>query len=150
MFQTPAHNNDQLKRSGFDHQNEGSNLFVQPKLNIGKPGDQYEVEADKAADQIVAKGNRTPFIPPTPTVQKQTEEEVQQKASEEEVQQKPVVDKITPGVQLKPMQSLQQQPEEEVQTKEDEIQEKEISTSSATEEAVQTKSEPTNKNASGI
>ena len=57
----------------------GSHGFVQPKLNMGKPGDKYEVEADKAADQIVAKGkeNSSSFLAPAPNVQKQSDEEVQ-------------------------------------------------------------------------
>lgn len=96
--------------------------FVQPKLNIGKSGDKYEVEADRAADQIVAKGNEnaSSFVAPSPVVQKQSDEDVQKQESESEIQQKPVVDKITPGVQLKADPVLQKESEEEVQTKEKE------------------------------
>jgi hypothetical protein len=100
--------------------------FIQPKLNVGKPGDKYEVEADKAADQIVAKSKQpeSTFLSPTPSVQKQSEEDVQKQESENEIQQKPVVDPITPGVQLKSLTQLQS--EEEIQSKEEEdIQEKE-------------------------
>ncbi len=101
--------------------------FIQPKLSVGKAGDKYEQEADKAADQIVAKSKESPssFIAPSPNIQKQSEEDIQKQESENEIQQKPVVDKITPGVQLKEN-PIQKQSEEEVQTKEDEeIQEKE-------------------------
>ena len=120
------------------------NDFLQPKLNVGKSGDKYEVEADKAADQIVSKSKQpsSSFVPSGPSIQKQTEEDVQ-KQEAEEIQQKPVVDKITPGVQLKPLTSIQKQPEEEVQAKEDEIQEKEE------EEIVQQKTSE-GGNASGI
>ena len=148
-------NNAGLKSKLFGQQENG---FIQPKLKTGKSGDQYEVEADKAADQIVAKGKQAPFISPTPTVQKQSEEEVQKKESEQDTstnlstdkagtaaEQKPVVHPISPGVQLKPIQTVQKQPEEEVQTKEDEIQEKEEE-----ETAVQAKSGSADKNASGI
>ena len=101
---------------------EKSNGFIQPKLNIGKSGDKYEVEADRAADQIVAKGNEnaSSFVAPSPVVQKQSDEDVQKQESESEIQQKPVVDKITPGVQLKADPVLQKESEEEIQTKEEE------------------------------
>lgn len=94
-----------------------SDAFVQPKLSIGQPGDRYEVEADRAADQIVARDQHqsTSFLAPAPTVQRQTDEDVQKQELENEIQQKPVVDPITPGVQLKPL--IQQQTEEEIQKK---------------------------------
>ena len=157
-----AHNGSDSKshHSSIFGGKENSTAFIQPKLNVGKPGDKYEVEADKAADQIVAKGkeNTTSFLAPAPAVQKQTDEDVQKKetstelgqtqsessVSDSEIQQKPVVEPITPGVQLKENPLLQKVDEEEVQTKEeDEVQTKEVkediqakdtSTSSATEE----------------
>ncbi|MPM93794.1 hypothetical protein SDC9_140936 [bioreactor metagenome] len=45
----------------------GNTLFFQPKLNIGKPHDQYEAEADKVADQVVSKSPLTdqPFFAPS-------------------------------------------------------------------------------------
>ncbi|CAM1368072.1 conserved hypothetical protein [Tenacibaculum sediminilitoris] len=100
--------------------------FIQPKLNVGKPGDKYEVEADKAADQIVAKGKETPNTFFAPTVQKKNEEEIQkQESNEQEIQQKPLVDSISPVVQLKSENSLQKQEEEEVQkVSEEEVQTK--------------------------
>ena len=99
-----------------------TNGFIQPKLNVGQPGDKYEVEADKAADQIVAKGkdNASSFIAPAPQIQKQSEEDVQKQEADQEIQQKPVVEPITPGVQLKTDPMLQQSVEEEVQTNEGE------------------------------
>lgn len=35
-----------------------SNLFIQPALKVGEPGDKYEVEADRVADQVVANSNK--------------------------------------------------------------------------------------------
>ena len=129
-----AHNTSDAKshHSSIFGGKDSSTAFVQPKLNVGKPGDKYEVEADKAADQIVAKGkeNTTSFLAPAPTVQKQTEDDVQK----QEIEQKPVVEPITPGVQLKENPLLQKMNEEEVQTKEEE---EEVQTKE--EEEVQTK-----------
>ena len=74
MFKkTNQHNNTSNNTSLF---NKGANSFIQPKLNIGKPGDKYEVEADNVADQVVAKGKdpSTTFFDGTPAIQKQTEE----------------------------------------------------------------------------
>jgi len=107
----------------FNQENPSS--FIQPKLNVGQPGDKYEVEADRAADNIVAKSNSdtTSFISPNLGIQKQ---------SDEDIQQKPVVDEITPGVQLKENSFLQKSQEEEIQQKEEEVQEK------SEEETVQT------------
>ncbi|MCF6350620.1 MAG: DUF4157 domain-containing protein [Flavobacteriaceae bacterium] len=117
MFKTSnAHTNKATKSTNLF--NKGNTSFIQPKLNIGKPGDKYEVEADKMADTVVAKGNEstTAFIAPSPSIQKQ---------SDETIQEKPLVESITPVVQLKPIDTIQKQPEEEVQTKEEEVQSKE-------------------------
>ncbi|MFC4635120.1 DUF4157 domain-containing protein [Dokdonia ponticola] len=58
---------------------------VQTKLAMGKPGDTYEVEADRMADQVVAKtGNG---------------DAVQKMEGEEEVQQKPLAASVTPLIQ---------------------------------------------------
>ncbi|MFD0861694.1 DUF4157 domain-containing protein [Sungkyunkwania multivorans] len=84
-------------------------IGVQTKLSIGKPGDKYEVEADRAADAIVAKKNDSPapFFAPNPLVQKQSQEE-----NDTAIQEKPLVETITPVVQLQP-EILQTQAEEE-------------------------------------
>ncbi|MBL4604877.1 MAG: DUF4157 domain-containing protein, partial [Flavobacteriaceae bacterium] len=79
MFtKTNQHTNS--ANSSHSHGEEG-HRFIQPKLNVGKPGDQYEVEADKAADQIVAKKKQpeTPFIPKAIVQKKVSEEETLQK-----------------------------------------------------------------------
>jgi len=138
MFvKTPNKNQTNHKTNPFSRNNTA---FIQPKLKIGKPGDKYEAEADKMADQVVSKTKEptTPFIAPSPQIQKQPEEEVQ-KQEEESIQEKPLAESITPVVQLKPLET-----EEELQAKEEEeIQEKELQTKKeiqlVEEEEVQTK-----------
>ncbi|REH46387.1 DNA/RNA non-specific endonuclease [Tenacibaculum gallaicum] len=135
----------------------GEGNFIQPKLNVGKPGDKYEVEADRAADKIVAKGKETPSTFFAPTVQKKNEEEIQkQESNEQEIQQKPLVDSISPVVQLASENNLQKEEEvqhkeeEEVQKSEDEniqqvtednLQAKEDNTTSFSNELIQQKPE---------
>lgn len=49
------------------------NSFIQPKLNIGKPNDKYEKEADQVADKVVNKTNaynESPFFSPIANIQK--------------------------------------------------------------------------------
>jgi len=97
--------------------NKGTDAFIQPKLNVGKPGDKYEVEADNAADQIVSKSKESSasFFPVTTTVQKQETQET-------EIQQQPIVDTIIPGVQLKRDSYLQKVEDEETSFEEGELQ----------------------------
>ncbi|MFD1614233.1 eCIS core domain-containing protein [Gelatiniphilus marinus] len=74
--------------------------FIQPKLNIGKPGDKYEVEADAMANKVVSNNSTQN------TIQKA-------ESSEEDVQQKPLAASISPLVQKQSEAS----DEETVQTK---------------------------------
>jgi len=60
---------------------------LQAKLRIGQPGDVYEQEADRVADEVMRM--------PEPQVQRQVDEEEE----EELLQTKPLVDQITPVVQ---------------------------------------------------
>lgn len=145
MFVKTANNNKSKSNNNVNAKN--TNAFIQPKLNVGKPGDKYEVEADKMADQVVAKSKEpsTAFIAPTPNIQKQAEEEVQQQ-NEPTIQEKSLAESITPVVQLKPIDTIQKQPEEEVQAKEEEdvqLKEEELQTKKeiqlSEEEEVQTK-----------
>lgn len=125
------------KRPSQNSQNSFFQKRAQTKLNVGKPNDKYEVQADKAADQVVANkavSSNDTFFSPSPNVQKGGENE--------EVQQKPVVERITPGIQLKveedfssDQNDVQQKADEEIQEKQDdEIQEQ-------TEEDLQEKQE---------
>jgi len=100
---------------------------VQTKLNIGKPRDVYEVEADKTADAVVAKTDTSDSI------QKMG-------AEEEEVQAKPLAAGLTPFVQRQeaaedeePLQTMAEKEEEPVQMQEEE------------EEAIQAKCEACEK-----
>lgn len=83
---------------------------IQKKLNTGKAGDQYEVEADTVASKVVNRSNKTvglvqaeeeklqqkPTTEISSTLQKQEiKEEPVQKKEEEQVQQKPIVDTIS-------------------------------------------------------
>ena len=72
---------------------------LQTKLKIGRPGDKYEQEADRVADAVMRM--------PEPGVQRQVEPE-----EEETLQSKPLVNQITPLVQVQ----RQEEPEEEEET----------------------------------
>ena len=84
---------------------------VQAKLNIGKPHDKYEVEADRTADKIITKKQNTSqdsFFSPSPFVQKKLAKDLQkQEEINQEIQQKPLVDSISPVVQLEKEDKLQ-------------------------------------------
>jgi len=74
-----------------------NNLFFQPKLNVGKPGDKYEVEADKAADKVVqgfTSNKNDSFFTPSLNVQQKSEKE-----PEENFQEKPLLEGISTLVQ---------------------------------------------------
>ncbi len=81
---------------------------VQAKLAVGKPDDKYEKEADAMADKVVQKseaptpffGNGNFFPPASNTLTKTSEEDLQKKEDVEEIQEKPLVETITPVVQL--------------------------------------------------
>ena len=73
---------------------------IQPKLTIGQPGDKYEQEADRVADQVMAM--------PTHTAQQQLQPQIMDE--EEPVQTKSLA--ATPAVQLQTTEE-----EEQVQTK---------------------------------
>jgi len=79
---------------------------VQAKLEIGQPGDIYEQEADRIAEQVMKMTE--------PPVQRQPQEEEERKEEEEPLYTKPVADQITPLVQ--------KQPEEEEEKEEEELQ----------------------------
>jgi len=109
-------------------QKEKSNdAFIQPKLNIGKVNDKYEVEADHMADMVVNKQQTTPqsfFSPVTTLVQKQLEEDVQKQEETEDIQQKSLAKTITPVVQLEPSEEevIQEKSFDTIQKQEEDIQ----------------------------
>jgi len=124
-----------------------STVFGQPKLNIGKPNDKYEVEADRVADKVVEKSNTEApkaNVAPPPVQTKDSggaeesegvKEEVdvqaqeidsksnQKESDQSQIQEKPISENITTGIQLKPI----------AQTDESEVQKKEEDTEGETE-----------------
>lgn len=99
--------------SSSNHSNQSRNkseesfFGVQAKLNIGKSNDKYEIEADAVADKMTSKSdtkNNDTFFSPSPVIQKTQNNEIQKKEeSENEIQEKPLVESITPVVQLQPI-----------------------------------------------
>ncbi|PKV49126.1 outer membrane protein OmpA-like peptidoglycan-associated protein [Aquimarina sp. MAR_2010_214] len=98
MFKSASTNTASAKSSNpslLENEKKG-NGFIQPKLNIGKSNDTYEIEADRVADTIVTKRNdrnKSLFGSPlTPGVQKSEEKE-------NEIQEKSISESITPLIQ---------------------------------------------------
>lgn len=88
--------------------------FIQPKLDIGQPGDRYEQEADRAADAILARNGEastdSTFFRASPA-----------KGNESVVQHKPVINQVSKGIQRLFDKDIQEKGEEELQKKEDEL-----------------------------
>ncbi len=89
---------DNIKRPRL-HSSSNNRLVIQPKLTIGRPGDQYEQEADRVAEQVMRM--------PEPKILRQVGEE-----EEELIQPKPITEKITPYIQR-----LEEEEEEPIQAK---------------------------------
>ena len=123
MFKSASVNTASPKSnsSSLFQSDKSEDAFVQPKLTVGKPNDKYEVEADRMADKVVAKGKDTAnsFFSPSPKIQKQQEETVNAYTVDNKVDKKPEVSTTN----------------SEIQKQEEEVQEKEEG-----EEAVQEKS----------
>ena len=130
------------KRKPIQKKPEANGQFLKPtvqtKLSMGKPGDKYELEADKMADQVVNN--------------KSGDGAIQKKGDEEEVQQKSLAADVTPLVQKQEASEeenaqakLQRKEDEEVQAKgeEEEVQAK------GEEEEVQAKGEEEEVQAKG-
>ena len=118
MFATKQNNKSSSHSSSVA--DKAKTPFIQPKLDFGKSGDKYEVEADRVADQIVANHQTSTtsfFSPNVNPIQRQADEELKQQ--EESLQEKPIATSITPIVQLQPEEELQQKKEDELQQKED-------------------------------
>jgi len=81
----------------FNSKNDSGFFNIQPKLKVGEPGDKYEVEADRVAEEVVSsQSDNQPFFAAPQT---------------QLIQQKPIAESITPLVQF------QEEEEEELQTK---------------------------------
>ncbi|MEW4922929.1 DUF4157 domain-containing protein [Algibacter sp. 2305UL17-15] len=110
--------------SSLFHRETEHDAFIQPKLNIGKPNDKYEVEADLIADKVVNKtslNGESSFFSPATTIQKRN---LQRQEDTEEIQEKPIAETITPLVQLETAEeeeeSVQEKTDGTVQKNEDE------------------------------
>jgi len=71
---------------------------LQAKLKIGQPGDRYEQEADRVAEQVMRM--------PKPGVQRQVEPEEEE---EERLQAKPLANQITPMIQRQPRDEVEEE-----------------------------------------
>ena len=80
---------------------------LQAKLRIGQPGDVYEQEADRVADEVM----RMPELRVLRQVEPEEEEE------EETLQSKPLTNQITPLVQVQRQEEPEEEEEEELQAK---------------------------------
>ncbi len=104
--------------------------LIQAKLTVGAPGDVYEREADRVADQVVS-GQRAAGG---------GQEAVQRQEEEEEVQTKPLAASITPLVQRQEdEEELQMKPLVQRQEEEEEVQTKSLVQRQEDEEEIQTK-----------
>src|ERR1700754_2353849 len=97
--------NASSSHSSSQHSKGRESFFgVQAKLNIGKPNDKYEAEADKAADTIVSNKKTIspdPFFTASPVVQNKTGAEANPENKNHGLQKKINPEKISPVVQPK-------------------------------------------------
>jgi hypothetical protein len=136
--------------------NRAVSRLIQAKLTVGPPGDRYEREADRVAEQVLSMPDRTPAPgAQSSTAQRQEEEEelqtkplLQRQEEEEELQTKPLIQRQEEEeeLQTKPLVQRQEE-EEELQTKpliqrqeeEEELQTKPLIQRQEEEEELQTK-----------
>ena len=124
MFKTATVDSASAKSSNsspFRRETE-QEAFIQPKLNIGKPNDKYEVEADMVADKVVNKtslNSESSFFSPATTIQKR---DIQKQEDTEEIQEKSIAQTITPIVQLETAEeeTVQERSNETIQKQEEE------------------------------
>jgi hypothetical protein len=113
-------NGSQRAQSLFRLQQQYGNRFVQrviaqhvqTKMTVSQPGDIYEREADRVANQVMQM--------PKPQLQRQTEEEEEKDL----LQTKPIAEQITPLAQRQ----IEEEEEEELQAKEISSQASEVTT----------------------
>ncbi|MEJ2567719.1 MAG: DUF4157 domain-containing protein, partial [candidate division WOR-3 bacterium] len=94
---------------------------IQPKLTIGQPGDKYELEADRMAEQVMRMPDSAcPSCVEEGMIQRQPVDEEERKKEEELVQTKPISDQTTPLVRRQVEDTEKKKREEEMfQAKED-------------------------------
>jgi outer membrane protein OmpA-like peptidoglycan-associated protein len=84
--------------------------LLQTKLKISEPGDAYEQEADRIADEVMRM--------PEPSVQRQMEMEEEAEEEEEIVQRQAISGQITPLIQRQGLPEMEEDEEGMVQRKE--------------------------------
>lgn len=99
--------------------------WVQAKLTINEPGDKYEQEADRVADQVMRMpdpgegsvvSHQSPMIQRTcASCEEELQRQVEPEEEEETLQTKPLADQITPLVQRQV--EPEEEEEEPIQTK---------------------------------
>ena len=108
--------------------NQAVGRFIQAKLKVNQPGDVYEQEADRVAEQVM----RMPeSMPPSPSNDSHSEiqrkyaecasgQSLCPKCAEEEkmAQRKPLASQITPLIQRQEMEEPEEEEEETLQAKE--------------------------------
>lgn len=92
--------------------NQAISRFIQAKLRIGQPGDKYEQEADRVAEQVM----RTPSAQTTKSEVVQRQGGKPEEEEEETVQTKPIIQQITSFVQPQAKEPEEKEDEETVQT----------------------------------
>ncbi|MFD1614229.1 eCIS core domain-containing protein [Gelatiniphilus marinus] len=102
MFKSATADRASAKSSNSSpfHRETEQETFIQPKLNVGKPNDKYEIEADTIADKVVNQTNlhtKSSFFPPVTNIQKK---DIQKQEDNKIIQEKPIAQTITPVVQL--------------------------------------------------
>jgi hypothetical protein len=140
-FFTPASNDIQKKEDAF----------FQPKLTVGEPGDQYEKEADKVADQVVNRPAATGTAVQRKEIsavqampeKKEEEKPVQKKgAADKKEEEKPVQKKTAPD---KKEEERPVQKKDDKRKEEEKLQKKDATDKKEEEKPVQKKEEPEKK-----
>ncbi len=149
MFKTATADRASAKSSNSSpfHRETEQDAFIQPKLNIGKSNDKYEVEADLVADKVVNKthqNEKSSFFSPSTHIQKKN---IQKQEEPEAIQEQPIAQNITPLLQLEPAEEepVQEKADNTIQKQEEKeddqmMQEEEVQAMEE-EEAIQTKME---------
>jgi|GEM_PF-1484323 len=134
--------------SSHSSRNSNDSFFksrVQPKLAVGKPGDKFEVEADKTADKVVnklqdPKQNVVEAPASKPSLQqKKTETVPTTESGEVEVQEKSeesITQSITPLVQTSLLDETTAQPQAGTLQKSEDVSIQEKATSKETKKAI--------------
>jgi len=87
------------KNRGGDTPSFFTPIVVQKKLEIGDSEDQFEIEADRIADQVVAMQNSMPPLPPTKNMHTTIQRKCAHCEEEERIQKKALASTITPLIQ---------------------------------------------------